>query len=51
MSDDKAHSLDLSNSSREAERDIIVYKTNMRMNQRWKFNVLSDGKGKDSFQW
>jgi hypothetical protein len=44
LTDDKAHSLDLCNASREGEREIIVYKKNMRMNQRWRFNVISEGK-------
>lgn len=41
LTDDKMNSLDLVNAAREDEHDIILYKKNFRMNQRWRFMVIA----------
>lgn len=42
LTDDKGKSLDLANAAREGEREIIIYTRNMRMNQRWRFQVIEE---------
>lgn len=44
LTDDKTRSLDLANAAREGEKEIIVFKKNMRMNQRWRLSVVEEEK-------
>jgi hypothetical protein len=44
LTSSKTGSLDLVNAAREHESEIIIYKKNMRMNQRWLFEIINEGK-------